>query len=49
MKVHEKMAVVLEECYDELENGFKAVFQQNIEDINYQRVGACALTAILTP
>lgn len=38
----------LKESFDDVENGFLAIFKQNLADKKYQRVGACALAAIVT-
>ena len=38
----------LEETFDDIENGFKAIFLENINNIDYQRVGACALATVIT-
>ena len=38
----------LQETFDEIENGFKAIFLDHIDNVDYQRVGACALATVIT-
>lgn len=38
----------LDQAFDDIENGFKAIFMKNLENVDYQRVGACALATVIT-
>ena len=37
----------LKEAYDDVEQGFFAIFKENLDKKAYQRVGSCALTAVI--
>jgi hypothetical protein len=43
------ITVSLEECFDDLEKDWKAIFQQNLKDMKYTMCGSCALVTVITP
>ena len=47
-KITDNIEKSLTEAFDDIENGFKAIFIDNLDQAEYQRVGACGLATVIT-